>query len=59
MVIEQDDGLAHLNDLEVTGGFDSDAGLEERAYQEPAAGESRRWDSRIKWFRLKGVRLRG
>ena len=38
---ELDDGLAHLNDLDGTWGFDLDAFLQERAQQAPAAGEAR------------------
>ena len=37
---EPDDGLARLNDLDVTWGFDLDAFLQERAQQAPAAGDA-------------------
>ena len=37
---ELNDGLAHLNDLDVTWGFDLDAFLQERAQQAPAAGDA-------------------
>ena len=40
IVYELDDGLAHLNDLDVTWGFYLDAVLQERAWKEPAAGEA-------------------
>ena len=40
MVDELDDGLAHLNDLDVTWGFDLDAFMQERTQQVPAAGEA-------------------
>ena len=39
-VDELDDGLARLNDLDLTWGFDLDAFLEERAQQAPAAGDA-------------------
>ena len=39
MADEPDDGLAHLNNLDVTWGFDLDAFLQERAHQAPAAGD--------------------
>ena len=37
---ELDEGLARLNDLDLTWGFDLDAFLEERAQQVPAAGDA-------------------
>ena len=37
---ELDDDLAHLNDLDVTCGFDLDAFLLERAQQELAGGDA-------------------
>ena len=40
VVDELDDGLARLNDLDLTWGFDLDAFLEERAQQAPAAGDA-------------------
>ena len=40
MVDQLDDGLARLNDLDVTWGFDLDAFLQERAQQAPAAGDA-------------------
>ena len=40
MVDELDDGLAHLNNLDVTWGFDLDPFLQELAQQAPAAGEA-------------------
>ena len=40
VVDELDDGLARLNDLDLTWGFDLDAFLEERAQQVPAAGDA-------------------
>ena len=40
MVDELDDGLAHLNDLDVTWGFGLDALLQERVQQAPAAGKA-------------------
>ena len=40
LVDEVDDDLAHLNDLDVTWGLDSDAFLQERAQQAPAAGDA-------------------
>ena len=39
-VNELDDGLAHLNDVDVTWGFDLDAFLQELAQQVPAAGKA-------------------
>ena len=39
-VDELDDGLARLNDLDVTWGFDLDAFLQEGAQQAPAAGDA-------------------
>ena len=56
VVDEQDDGLARLNDLRVTWGFNMHAILPERAHRRPlppvmlATGQSRRW------IRLKGAR---
>ena len=38
-VDELDDDLAHLNDLDVTQGFDLDTFLQERARQAPSAGD--------------------
>jgi len=40
VVHELDKGLARLNDLDLTWGFDLDAFLEERAQQAPAAGDA-------------------
>ena len=40
VVGELDDGLVHLNDFDVTRGFDLDAFMQERAHQAPAAGEA-------------------
>ena len=40
VVDELDDGLARLNDLDMTWGFDMDAFLQERAQQAPAAGDA-------------------
>ena len=40
MVGELDDGPAHLNDPDVTWGFDLDAFLQERVQQAPAAGDA-------------------
>ena len=40
MVDEPDDGLAHLNDLDVTWGFDRDAFPQRRTRQAPAAGDA-------------------
>ena len=40
VVGELDDGLARLNDLDVTWGFHLDAVLQERAQQAPAAGDA-------------------
>ena len=37
---EPDGGLAHLNDLDVTWGFDVDAFSQEHARQAPAAGDA-------------------
>ena len=37
---ELDDGLARLNDFDLTWGFDLDAFLEERAQEAPAAGDA-------------------
>ena len=37
---ELDDGLARLNDLDVTWGLNLDASLQKRAQQAPAAGEA-------------------
>ena len=39
-MIELDDGLARLNDLDVTWGVDLDECLQERAQQAPAAGDA-------------------
>ena len=41
VVDELDAGLAHLNDLYLSWGFDLDAFVQERAQQAPAAGEVR------------------
>ena len=43
MVDELDDGLARLNDLDVTWGFGLDAFLQERTQQAPAAGDAGDW----------------
>lgn len=40
VVDEQGDGLAHLNDLDVTWGFDVDAFRQEREQRVPAASEA-------------------
>ena len=40
VVDELDDGLAHLNDLDVAWGFDVDAFMQERIHQVPADGEA-------------------
>ena len=40
VVDELDDGLAHLDDLDVTWGFDLGASMQGRAQQAPATGEA-------------------
>ena len=55
VVDELEDDLAHLNNLDVTWGFDLDAFLQERRQQAPAAGDAGDGKPRRE-VRLKGVR---
>ena len=54
---ELDDGLAQVNDLDVTWGFDMDAFMQERTYQVLVAGEAGHENPR-RWVRQKGRRGR-
>ena len=50
VVDELDDGLAHVNGLDMAWGFNLDAFLEKRAQQAPAAGEAGdRTSQRLRW----------
>ena len=44
------DDLAHMNDLDLTWGFDLDAFLRERAQQAPAARGVGEWTAQTKFF---------